>query len=109
MIFFFNNYTCIKVKYNIFHNVYCIAIRNIVHVEHNETSHNDTFDLHSDLNFTCSSCGAVYGFVQNLLIRLNVTTPCCLGLANTNSSSCDVTNEGSDPETSNRTDPAKGI
>ena len=78
-----------------------------VHIEHNETSHNDTFDLHSDLNFTCSSCGAVYDFVQTLLIRLNVTTPCCLG--KTNSSSCDDTNDDTDePGTRSRTDPAKG-
>ena len=52
-------------------------------------------------NFTCTSCSAVHDFVQTLLIRLNVTTPCCLG----NNTACTP----EDPPTSvPRTDPAKG-
>ena len=76
----------------------------ITFVEHNETSHlhNETSDFH---NLTCSSCDAIYGFVQELLVHLNVTTPCCLG----NSSACDVIDEGSEPNVNTRTDPAKGI
>ena len=55
-------------------------------------------------NFTCSSCGAIYGFIKKLLLRLNVTTPCCLG----NITACEMF---VDPEieTFGRTDPAKGM
>ena len=30
------------------------------------------------LNLTCTSCYAVYGFIQQLLVDLDVTTQCCL-------------------------------
>ena len=49
-------------------------------------------------NLTCSSCAAIYGFIQQLLVNLDVTTSCCLG----NSSTCN------DTIANERTNPAKG-
>ena len=50
-------------------------------------------------SLTCSSCGKVYELVQQLLVDLDTTEPCCLG----NDTTC---GNGTDHE---RTDPAKGI
>ena len=53
-------------------------------------------------NLTCSSCAAIFDFVQELLLRLNVTTPCCLSDNLTCSDPVDPDPAGG------RTDPAKG-
>ena len=49
-------------------------------------------------NLTCSSCDAIYSFIQKLLVDLNVTTECCLG----NDSNCSNATDGQ------RTNAAKG-
>ena len=54
-------------------------------------------------NLTCSSCEAIFDVVQKLLLRLNVTTPCCLG----DNSTCSDHVDPENPE--ERTDPAKGM
>jgi hypothetical protein len=84
-------------------------------IEHNDTSqhHNETSELHNATSDLCPSCDVIHDFVRELLVRLNVTTPCCLGNSSAcdvnNSSAYDVNNEESEPETSSRTDPAKGM
>ena len=51
-------------------------------------------------NLTCSSCDAIYGFIGQLLVDLDMTSSCCLG--NVNASDCgNSTDKG-------ETDAAKG-
>ena len=43
--------------------------------------------MYATTNLTCSSCDAVYGFIQQLLVELDVTTQCCLA---NGSASCSI-------------------
>ena len=49
-------------------------------------------------NLTCPSCDVMYGFIQQLLVNLDVTTQCCLS----NGSACNAADD------KNTADPAKG-
>ena len=73
-------------------------------IEHNDTDHHNETEHHNETSGLCSSCDTIYDFVQELLINLNVTTPCCLG----NTSACDEIGDATEPPAT-RTDPAKGI